>query len=153
MPTAKRETLNVVDVVKHAVEIFSEPYISFFCKEEIIFMNLDKTQLTRVITNLVTNANQALTTIENPKIEVRIKDRADRVVISVADNGKGIDENVKDKVFEPKFTTKTSGMGLGLPMVRSIVEAYNGSIDFISETNKGSVFTILFPKDKYLTKS
>jgi len=150
MPTTKKETLNVVEVVKHAVEIFSEPYISFFSEEKSILLNLDKTQLTRVITNLVTNANQALTGIENPEIEVRIKDRADRVVISVADNGKGIAETVKEKVFEPKFTTKTSGMGLGLPMVRSIVEAYEGSIEFISEIDKGSVFTVTFPKDNRL---
>jgi len=150
MPTAKRETLNVVDVVKHAVDIFSESYISFFSEEKTILMNLDKTQLTRVITNLVTNASQALTVTKNPKIEVRIKDKPNGVIISVADNGKGIDETVKDRVFEPKFTTKTSGMGLGLPMVRSIVEAYNGKIEFISEIEKGSVFTITFPKDKFL---
>lgn len=147
MPTAKKEALNVVEVVKHAVEIFTEPYISFFSEEKAILMNLDKTQLTRVITNLVTNANQALTNTENPKIEIKIKDRADSVVISVADNGKGITDDVKDKVFEPKFTTKSSGMGLGLPMVKNIIEAYGGNISFVTEIDKGTVFTVKFPKD------
>ncbi len=147
MPSTKKEIINIVKVVKHAVEIFSESYISFFSQKENISVYSDKTQLVRVITNLVTNANQALTAIENPKIEVHIKDRSTHVEISVADNGKGIDDTVKDKVFEPKFTTKTSGMGLGLPMVKNIIEAYGGSIHFISELNKGTVFTIKLPKN------
>ncbi len=146
MPTPKKETLNIVEVVKHAVEIFSEPYISFFSDENSIIAHLDKTQLIRVITNLVTNANQALTAVENPKIEVRIRNNKNHAEISIADNGKGINYEVKDKVFEPKFTTKTSGMGLGLPMVKNIIEAYGGSINFISEKDKGTVFTIKLPK-------
>ncbi|MEN8122597.1 MAG: ATP-binding protein [Bacteroidota bacterium] len=147
MPTPKKETLNVVEVVKHAVEIFSEPYITFFTDTVSIVAHLDKTQLVRIITNLVTNANQALSTINNPKIEVRIKDLNEHVEISVADNGRGIDVEVQDKIFEPKFTTKTSGMGLGLPMVKNIIEAYGGSISFISEIDKGSVFTAKLPKE------
>jgi signal transduction histidine kinase len=147
MPTAKKEPLNVVDVVKHAVDIFSETYISFFSERESIIAHLDKTQLIRVITNLVTNANQALVNVAQPKIEVKIREESKYVEISVADNGKGIADDVKDKVFEPKFTTKTSGMGLGLPMVKNIVEAYGGNISFISEEGKGTVFTVSFPKD------
>ncbi len=147
MPTAHREPLNVVEVAKYAVDIFSEKYISFFSEQERIIANLDKTQLIRVVTNLVTNANQALLDQENPTIEVHIRDLGEQVEISVADNGKGIADAVKEKVFEPKFTTKTSGMGLGLPMVKNIVEAYGGSIQFISELDKGTVFTVRFPKN------
>ena len=54
----------------------------------------------------------------------------------VSDNGKGIPEEVKDLIFEPKFTTKTSGMGLGLPMIKNIIEAYDGSISFSSCTGE-----------------
>ena len=147
MPVAKKEILNLVKVIKHAVEIFSEPYISFFSEKENISIYSDKTQLVRIITNLVTNANQALSNVENPKIEVQIRDREHYVEISVADNGKGIDKKDIDKVFEPKFTTKTSGMGLGLPMVKNIIETYRGSIHFVSELNKGTVFTIKLPKN------
>jgi signal transduction histidine kinase len=50
-------------------------------------------------------------------------------------------------VFEPKFTTKSSGMGLGLGMVKNIVETYNGSISFTSKAGKGTVFTVRFPKE------
>ena len=61
-------------------------------------------------------------------------------------NGKGISEADKDKVFEPKFTTKSSGMGLGLPMIKNIVEAYNGKISFTSKLNRGTVFKVVLPK-------
>ena len=52
----------------------------------------------------------------------------------------------KSKIFEPKFTTKTSGMGLGLAMVKNIVETYNGNITFTSQLGKGTIFTVTFPK-------
>ncbi len=83
---------------------------------------------------------------EHPKIEVKVKEDNGNVIISVADNGKGVSEEDATKIFEPKFTTKTSGMGLGLPMIKNIVEAYNGNITFTSEINKGTVFTVSIPK-------
>lgn len=65
----------------------------------------------------------------------------------MADNGIGISEENKEKIFEPKFTTKTSGMGLGLGMVKNIVETYNGSITFTSQPGEGTIFTVTFPKE------
>lgn len=147
MPAGKKVKLNLVEIVKHAVEIFSEPYISFFSEKDTIMILSDKTQLVRIITNLVTNANQALASVEQPKIEVRIKDMGDFAEISVADNGKGIEKTVQEKIFEPKFTTKSSGMGLGLPMIKNIIETYGGSIHFISTLEKGTVFTVKLPKE------
>jgi len=147
MPVAHKVPLDVVEVVKYTVDIFSEPYIVFFSEEEEIIIPLDKTQLVRVITNLVTNANQALSTDKEPKIEVRIQDYKNEILITVADNGKGIAKSVQNRIFEPKFTTKTSGMGLGLPMVKNIIEAYGGSISFVSEEGRGTVFTVIFPKE------
>ena len=146
MPTPKREQLNVVEVVKYALDIFTEDYISFYPKTESIVAELDKTQLIRVVTNLVKNATHALVEVENKKIEVTVEDRNGDVRISVADNGKGINDSDKDKIFEPKFTTKSSGMGLGLPMVKNIVEAYDGNISFVTELDKGTVFNIILPK-------
>jgi len=146
MPTQKCEELNVVEVVKHALDIFTEDYISYFPKENEIIAELDKTQLIRVITNLVKNAAHALEEIENKKIEVSVAENNGNVVIKVADNGKGISDEDKERVFEPKFTTKSSGMGLGLPMVKNIVEAYNGTINFTTQLNKGTVFKIVLPK-------
>jgi len=146
MPKQKREELNVIEVVKLALDIFYEDYIHFFHTKDILIAELDKTQLIRIITNLVKNATQSLESQEHPKIEVKVKEVNANVIISVADNGKGISEEDATKIFEPKFTTKSSGMGLGLPMIKNIVEAYNGNITFTSEINKGTVFTVSIPK-------
>jgi signal transduction histidine kinase len=146
MPTQQCEELNVVEVVKHALDIFSEDYISFFPQQDEIISELDKTQLIRIITNLVKNAAHALDEVETKKVEVSVAEDKGNVVITVADNGKGISKEDKERVFEPKFTTKSSGMGLGLPMVKNIVEAYNGTITFTTQLNKGTVFKIVLPK-------
>ena len=146
MPAQQNENLNVVKIVKLALDIFNEKYIHFMADEEEIIAKLDRTQLIRVITNLVKNAIQAVPEVESPRILVSVVSDGDKVKISVADNGIGIQDGFKDKVFEPKFTTKSSGMGLGLGMVKNIVETYNGSINFTSQPGKGTVFTVMFPK-------
>ena len=146
MPTQKREELNVVEVVKHALDIFTEDHISFYPKQDSVIAELDKTQLIRIVTNLVKNAIHALDEIEHKNIEVSVGTDNGNVIIIVADNGKGISEEDKDKIFEPKFTTKSSGMGLGLPMVKNIIEAYNGTINFTTQIDKGTVFKIVIPK-------
>lgn len=147
MPIQQKEKLDFIDVVKHAVDIFTEPYIQFESDIETLTVEMDKNQLTRVITNLINNALYAVQDIESPKINIKVSLVDNKIiVITVSDNGKGIDDEVKDKVFEPKFTTKSSGMGLGLPMVKNIIENYNGTITFNSETNKGSTFIITLPK-------
>ncbi|MBC2843765.1 sensor histidine kinase [Winogradskyella flava] len=148
MPAQKSEILNVVNIVKLALDIFNEHYITFYPEEEEIIAKLDRTQLIRVVTNLVKNGIQAIPEdSENPKIEVRVFSDNDEVKITVEDNGSGITDENKEKVFEPKFTTKTSGMGLGLAMVKNIVETYNGSITFVSQQGKGTTFTVTFPKE------
>ncbi len=148
MPAQQSETLNVVNIVKLALDIFTEKYIHFIADEEKIIAKLDRTQLIRVITNLVKNAIQAVPEVEAPRILVTVASDGDFVKIAVADNGIGIADDFEDKIFEPKFTTKSSGMGLGLGMVKNIVETYKGSIGFSSQPGKGTVFTVRFPKEK-----
>jgi len=147
MPIPNKELLDVVDVTKSALDIFSEDYIFFKSDKKEISASFDKTQLTRILTNLVTNALHAVTDTKNPEIEVVITETAGQIEISVKDNGKGIADENKSKIFEPKFTTKSSGMGLGLAMVKNIVESYNGKIKFESNLGLGTKFTINFPKD------
>lgn len=147
MPAQQNETLDVVSVVKMALDIFNEDYIHFVAEDKEIIAKLDRTQLIRVITNLVKNAVQAIPDIESPRILVSVVSEGDFVKIMVADNGMGIDDGLKEKIFEPKFTTKSSGMGLGLGMVKNIVETYKGTIDFTSQMGRGTVFTIKFPKE------
>ena len=145
MPKQQREKMDIVDVLKHSLDIFPEEYIRFYPKEKSIIAELDKSQIIRIITNLVKNAIQALENEEHKEIEVSIFKKNGYVTFTVADNGKGISEDVKNRVFEPKFTTKSSGMGLGLPMVKNIVNAFDGEISFTSQENKGTVFTVSLP--------
>jgi signal transduction histidine kinase len=146
MPTQKKEKIEVIGVVKMALDIFSENFISYLPTEEELYANLDKTQLIRIVTNLVKNAIQASESQKEPLIDVKVSSEKNNIKIVVSDNGKGIAEDVKHLVFEPKFTTKTSGMGLGLPMIKNIIEAYDGSISFSSAENVGTSFTVVLPK-------
>ncbi|MAX69680.1 MAG: two-component sensor histidine kinase [Flavobacteriaceae bacterium] len=148
MPAQQREVLEVVEVVKLALDIFNEDYIYYLPEEKEIIAKVDKTQLIRVVTNLVKNGIQAIPNdSEDPRIEVRVFSEKDVVRITISDNGIGIAEETKTKIFEPKFTTKSSGMGLGLAMVKNIVETYNGSITFTSQLGKGTTFTVTLPKE------
>lgn len=146
MPSQKKERIDVIKVVKLALEIFDEKHIVYSHKEAQLFANLDKTQLIRIVTNLLKNAVQAIEDSKSPVIEVKVNAKKDNIEIVVSDNGKGISNDVKDLIFEPKFTTKTSGMGLGLPMIKNIIEAYGGSISFTSKLGVGTIFTVILPK-------
>jgi len=128
-------------------EVSTVNYLYFNDEEKEIIAKLDRTQLIRVITNLVKNAIQAVPEVASPRILVSMASEYDYVKIMVADNGIGISDENRDKIFEPKFTTKTSGMGLGLGMVKNIVESYKGTIDYTSQPGKGTVFTVKFPKE------
>lgn len=147
MPAQQNETLNVVKIVKLALDIFNEEYIEFSSDSEEIIAKFDRTQLIRVVTNLVKNGIQAIPKNREAKIKVSVKTEANNVIITVSDNGSGVLEENKMKVFEPKFTTKTSGMGLGLAMVKNIVEMHNGTISFESERHKGTTFIVTIPKE------
>jgi two-component system nitrogen regulation sensor histidine kinase NtrY len=148
MPAQKDETLNIVKITKLALDIFNEDYIYFSSEMDEIIIKFDRTQLIRVVTNLVKNSVHAIgqKQPEEPRISVRVLSEDDSVSISVTDNGVGVSEEHKHKIFEPKFTTKSSGMGLGLAMVKNIVETYNGHIILDSSLGKGTTFIVTFPK-------
>ena len=146
MPAQQNERINVVEVVQLGLEIFNENYIHFECSEKEIFMLMDRTQLIRIITNLVKNATQAISEEnQNPNVLLSVSKENSNVIIEVKDNGIGISEDNKAHIFEPKFTTKNSGMGLGLGIIKKIIENYNGTITFESAQNIGSTFTVTFP--------
>jgi len=145
MPKQRKEKIDIIGVVKIALDIFSEDYVEYLPEKEEVFANLDKTQLIRIVTNLVKNATQAVEGLKNPKIVVKVFLKNKKIFIEVSDNGKGIKQEVEHLIFEPKFTTKTSGMGLGLPMIKNIIEAYDGSIDFTSKEQEGTTFTVILP--------
>ena len=146
MPTQRKEKIEIISVIKMALDIFNEEYIFYAPKEKELFVNLDKTQLIRIVTNLIKNATQAIDGEKEPRIDVVVFSNEHKIFIEVIDNGRGIKQDVEQLIFEPKFTTKTSGMGLGLPIIKSIIEAYDGSINFTSHEGRGTKFTVILPK-------
>lgn len=146
MPAQQNDTINVVKIIRLALEIFNESYIQFESSEEEIIAKMDRTQLIRVITNLVKNAIQAIPqSMENPKVIVTVTKENQSFKITVQDNGIGISKEQQEFIFEPKFTTKSSGMGLGLGIIKKIIENYNGTISFTSQQHVGTLFTVIFP--------
>ncbi len=146
MPAQQNETLNVVDVIELTMDIFNEEYVHFKAEEAVIISKIDRTQLIRIITNLVKNAIQSFPeNQQNKAVCVNVKKVLNNVIITVADNGLGIAKEDFNRIFEPKFTTKTSGMGLGLSIIKNIIENYNGTITFESQKEKGTTFTVSLP--------
>jgi signal transduction histidine kinase len=146
MPAQQNETLNVVEVVELALDIFNEEYIVFEKESAEIISKIDRTQLIRIITNLVKNAIQAIPDQQEMKsIIVRVKKSQNSVLITVKDNGTGIKEIDKNRIFQPKFTTKNSGMGLGLSIIKNIIENYKGSITFDTQYGQGTSFKVSLP--------
>jgi signal transduction histidine kinase len=103
----------------------------------------DPTLIKRILTNLINNAIQAMPKGGNLELMACIKEG--KAVITVGDTGQGIPEEIKPKLFTPLVTSKAKGQGLGLAVVKRIVEALNGSITFESEEDKGTKFIIKLP--------
>jgi len=146
MPAQHNEVLNMVEVIELTLDIFHEDYIVFECSEKEIISKFDRTQLIRIITNLVKNATQAIPDDQETKmVLVTVFKDNDHVIITIKDNGTGINSENIENIFEPKFTTKNSGMGLGLGIIKNIIENYNGTITFDTKFGRGTIFTVVLP--------
>jgi len=146
LPKTQLEKTDIVEATKKAVEIFEQNNITFVTSSNSIFVKLDKEQWIRVMTNLIKNSIQAIPHERDPDILVQISESSKSVKILVSDNGQGVSKINRDKIFEPKFTTKSDGMGLGLGIVRNIISSHRGKISYKSKRNKGTNFTISLPK-------
>jgi signal transduction histidine kinase len=122
-------TVEVPDNVKLLLKIESLPVISL----ELIFTR-------RALTNLINNAIQAMP--NGGKLEIAAHQEKDYIHIKVADTGVGIPDEVKSKLFTPMFTTKAKGQGLGLAVVKRLIEAQGGSISFESKVGTGTTFWV-----------
>ena len=148
MPEPKLERVNLVQVVSDAVLLLSKesdmPIAWKFDREEV-FVQADPLQLGRVFTNILKNAIQSIPSGRTGEIaaELRVKDK--RVMVEFRDNGKGLPESLRDKIFSPNFSTKNSGMGLGLAISRKIVEQLGGEIAYQTKEGVGTTFTIVLP--------
>jgi signal transduction histidine kinase len=106
---------------------------------------VDARDLEHAFENLVLNAFQAIP--DEGTIEVRTQYSGENVLISIRDDGAGMDAEVRDKIFEPFFTTKARGTGLGLSLVRRAVENYNGEIHVDSAPGEGTTFVFTLPTE------
>jgi len=118
--------------------------------EDLPTISASPEQLRRIFRNLITNALEAMPgggrlTVETSRVAAADSESGGRVRISIRDTGEGIPEGNRDKVFEPLFTTKPEGVGLGLALVKMLVEAHGGTVDVESDVGVGSVFHIFLP--------
>ncbi|WP_027418767.1 sensor histidine kinase [Crocinitomix catalasitica] len=152
MPKANEEEVNLKDIVESAVSMFAE-YDKHNIKLDIELTETpmiwaDKDLLLRVFNNLIKNAIQAVQSGQAGIIHVRLKSVEERYLFEVKDNGIGISDEAKVKMFVPYFTTKSKGTGLGLAMSKQIVENLKGKIWFESELGRGTSFFVSFAKLK-----
>jgi signal transduction histidine kinase len=118
------------------------------------YVMADPVQLQQVALNLITNAIEAMSASQRGARILRVDTNVDpnnSVIITVADSGPGIDPKIVEQLFKPFFTTKSSGMGLGLPICKSIIEAHQGKLTVASREPHGAVFRIELPRHRQET--
>jgi signal transduction histidine kinase len=149
MPVTAPVEVNILDQISITLELFKNTAnVTFkvhWPKESKIVIYADKEQVSGVFSNLIKNGIQSIPSGRHGLIIINLEVKSDRVLVSISDNGSGIPENLRKKLFTPNFTTKSSGMGLGLSIVKKYIESANGTIWFESEVDKGSVFYFELP--------
>jgi nitrogen fixation/metabolism regulation signal transduction histidine kinase len=150
MPKAKEIELDLSEVLKNTVSVFAE-YDEHTLDLSIVPVETpiiwaDKDLLLRVFNNLIKNAIQSIAPGVDGKIDINLTETKTNYLVSIKDNGLGIQESERDRIFVPYFTTKSKGTGLGLAMSKQIMEGMNGEIWFNSEVGVGTTFFLSFPK-------
>ncbi len=148
MPKANIEETDLFEILKSTIELFevdNRLEIQFNSTSSTALINGDQKQLTRVFNNLIKNAIQAIPDEKRGLIIVNLTNNKHVFRIEIKDNGNGISEELLDKIFVPNFTTKSTGTGLGLAMVKQIIETHHGSINFTTKIGEGTSFFVELP--------
>lgn len=149
MPGARAEEVDLIAKLNDSVNLLEQTgevnFIKDFQEMKELFVFADKEQLLIVFSNLLQNGIQAVPKERKAEIQLKVEKQNEFVKVTIKDNGIGIPDDLKDKLFIPNFTTKTSGMGLGLAIVRNIVVNAGGEIGYETEVNKGTTFYVTFP--------
>ncbi len=148
MPEYKREDVDLCDLMSRSAAMYPDLLISLQQPEETVFAYVDRELMVRVLNNLIKNASQAIPEGREPQIEIGVREEGKKALLWVKDNGSGIPEAEQAKIFEPSFTTKSKGMGMGLAIVRTIIEGLKGKIWFETDEGKGTTFYMRLPKTK-----
>jgi signal transduction histidine kinase len=148
MPEARLEEVSLAVLIDETVQLFSKEQdfsIHYTPISNELKVQVDPHQMTRVFTNIFKNATQAIP--DNTKGLLRVSGQVEKgnIVLRFEDNGKGIPDALAPHIFSPNFSTKNSGMGLGLAMSKKIVEQFGGKISFQSAEGKGTTFFITLP--------
>ncbi len=147
LPELKMERLDIADICMRTISLHPDSNILFDNQlSTVTFVNADRDQMVRVLNNLIKNAQQAIPDNRTPEIALILKEHDGTVSLEVKDNGVGIPKEQLESIFEPSFTTKSKGMGLGLSMVRNILKGIGGEVAVVSEINKGASFIIALQK-------
>jgi nitrogen fixation/metabolism regulation signal transduction histidine kinase len=144
----KIQTIDVNQMLENSIMLYStndEIDIDADLYPQEILIEADKTQVNRLFTNLLQNAVQSVPDYRTTLIKVKSELQDDKVLISIKDNGNGIQSAMISKIFKPNFTTKTSGTGLGLAMCKGIVENLNGRIWFETSEGEWTCFYVEIP--------
>ncbi len=145
----KKQVYNLDEIIKDIVEFIlsgTAIEVNFEFDKELQPVEIDVDQISSAIENIVLNAKEALN--NKGKIDVKVVNSKDFVKISIKDYGPGIPLEIKDKIFEPYFSTKKNGSGLGLAIVYSIIKNHNGDIKIYSEEGKYTDFQLYLPVAK-----
>ncbi len=149
MPKTQEEYIELNEMLNNMLGLYEENNDSLNVvksfPDEDSFVYTDRTQLNRVFLNIVKNAIEAMNERDKGVLIVSVKQLVDTVIVSFSDNGSGIPEERRSKVFVPSFTSKRSGMGLGLAISKNIIENAGGKIWFETEEGKGTTFFIQLP--------
>ena len=153
MPMRAPETFDLSDVAREAAALFEGPLaesgraaLDLDLSPEPLPVVADRDELRRVLVNLLTNALQAMPERERPgRIALRTRLAEGFAEATVSDDGTGIPAEIQDQVFQPSFSTKTSGMGLGLAISKRAVEAASGTISFETVEGEGTTFSVRLP--------
>ena len=149
MPQAKNEWLELNEIINSSINLFNDTpgiLISFNDDGVVRRIFADRDQLIRAFSNLIKNAIQSIPENKKGEINISLKTESGSYHIAVSDNGSGIPLSLQPKIFTPNFTTKTSGMGLGLAMVKSTLDAIGGRISFETSEGRGTTFHIVIPQ-------
>jgi nitrogen fixation/metabolism regulation signal transduction histidine kinase len=149
MPETILEPVVVRKIIDQSVELYRQSEntvisIDDQCNQKVR-IKADRDQLLRCFNNLIKNAIEARQEGKQCLIDIRVYCEKNRIYIEVRDNGKGIPNSVRDKIFVPNFTTKSSGTGLGLAFVKQAIENIDGSIRFETAPGLGTTFYIIIP--------
>lgn len=150
LPEAKAITFELEDLLRSASDLHRSysggTTLDFISSTYSSTIFADRDQLLRVANNLIKNALQATEGIELAEVVVELSSDQEYVQFQIQDNGTGISPEVQGKIFQPNFTTKSSGMGLGLAMCKNIIEQAQGTIEFVTEQGVGTTFVVRLPR-------